>query len=189
MISIRSILGTAILALLAVMACAGAMRAPATYLRIELAARFAGPDPTHWIGRDELGRDTLSRLLAGATTTVGEALAVAAIALAAGLLLDLVRRASPRFGIAILACARIFFIVPKFLLGPSRVGDIAMMALSAEAIGCDFSGYPNINRWMASMKSLKSWQQVNGAFYQYVVEPNKGQTFVSFTEKKQAVPA
>jgi len=65
----------------------------------------------------------------------------------------------------------------------------SMMVLSAEAIGCDFSGYPNINRWMATMKSLKSWQQVNGAFYQYVVEPNKGQEFVSFNEKKQAVPA
>src|SRR5438270_7272655 len=113
------------------MACAGAMRAPATYLRIELAARFAGPDLTDWLGRDELGRDTLSRLLAGTTTTVGEALAVAAIALAAGLLLDLVRPASPRFGLAIVACARICFVVPKFLLGPSRVGNIAMMALSA----------------------------------------------------------
>jgi peptide/nickel transport system permease protein len=130
-ISIRSILGAAILALLTAMACVGAMRAPATYLRIEPAARFAGPDLAHWLGRDELGRDTLSRLLAGATTTVGEALAVAAIALAAGLLLDLARRASPRFGIAIVACARFCFVVPKFLLGPSRVGDVAMAALSA----------------------------------------------------------
>jgi glutathione S-transferase len=65
----------------------------------------------------------------------------------------------------------------------------SIMALSAEAIGCDFSAYPNITRWMTTMKALKSWPEVNAAFYQYVVEPNKGQKFVSFAEKKQAVPA
>jgi ABC-type dipeptide/oligopeptide/nickel transport system permease subunit len=131
MISIRLIKGAAALALLAVMACAGAMLAPGAYSRIGLAGRFAGPDMAHWLGRDELGRDTLGRLLAGATTTVGEALVVVAIALAAGLLLDLAHRASPRFGMAIVACARICFIAPKFLLLRSRLGDVAMAALSA----------------------------------------------------------
>ena len=66
----------------------------------------------------------------------------------------------------------------------------SIMALSAEAIGCDFSSYPNVNRWMAAMKSLKNWASVNAVFYQYLVEPNKGQPFVRFTEaKKEAQPA
>lgn len=63
----------------------------------------------------------------------------------------------------------------------------AIMALSAEAIGCDFAAYPNINRWMAAMKSLPHWAEVNAAFYQYVVEPGKGQKFVSFAEPKKAL--
>jgi peptide/nickel transport system permease protein len=129
--SIRSIAGSAILVLAAAMAIAGAMLAPEAYLRIGLAARFVGPDMAHWLGRDELGRDTLSRLLAGATTTISETLAVVAVALCVGLLLDRARRAFPRLGGALVALARICFIVPGFLLGPSRVGNVTMAALSA----------------------------------------------------------
>jgi ABC-type dipeptide/oligopeptide/nickel transport system permease subunit len=121
----------AILAGVAAMAVGGAMLAPEAYLRIGLAARFAGPDMAHWLGRDELGRDTLNQLLAGAATTVGETLAVVVIALCVGLLLDLMRRALPRSGIAVPALAMICFIAPKFLLGFSRAGDVAMAVLSA----------------------------------------------------------
>ena len=92
-------------------------------------------------------------------------------------------------------------VLDQSILGPSNryvcgnditIADYlgAMMVLSAEAIGCDFSGYPNIARWMATMKALKNWDAVNTAFYQYVVAPGKGQKFVSFNEPaKQAVPA
>ena len=113
------------------MAVAGAMLAPEAYLTIALTARFAGPDMAHWLGRDELGRDTLSRLLAGATTAISETLLVVAVALCAGLLLDWARRAFPRLGGALVALARICFIVPGFLLGPSRAGNVTMAALSA----------------------------------------------------------
>jgi peptide/nickel transport system permease protein len=130
-ISVRLNVGGAILALLAAMACSGAMLAPEAYLRMDVAARFAGPDMAHWLGRDELGRDMLSRLLAAATTTVSEALVVVAVALWVGLLLDLTRRAFPRFGIILVALARTCFIAPGFLLGFSRAGNIAMAALSA----------------------------------------------------------
>lgn len=54
----------------------------------------------------------------------------------------------------------------------------AMMVLGGEAIDCTFSGYPNICRWLGNIKALKSWSKVNEAFYQYVVEPNKGKEFV-----------
>jgi glutathione S-transferase len=80
----------------------------------------------------------------------------------------------------------------KFVCGDEMtIADFfgAMMVVTAEAIGCDYSAFPNVSRWMASMKSLKSWPQVMGAFYQYVVEPNKGQRFMTLDEKKQAVPA
>ena len=56
----------------------------------------------------------------------------------------------------------------------------SLMVLGGEAIHCTFSGYPNICRWLGNMKALKSWPKVNEAFYQYVVEPNKGKEFVRF---------
>jgi ABC-type dipeptide/oligopeptide/nickel transport system permease subunit len=62
---------------------------------------------------------------------VSEAVAVVVIALCVGLLLDLMRRALPRSGIVIPALAMICFIAPKFLLGFSRAGDVAMAVLSA----------------------------------------------------------
>ncbi len=34
-----------------------------------------------------------------------------------------------------------------------------------EVIGCDFAAYPNVQRWVANMKTLKSWQTVNAALY------------------------
>jgi glutathione S-transferase len=36
-----------------------------------------------------------------------------------------------------------------------------------ELIGCDFSPYPNVQRWLGNMKRLKSWPAVNEIFYGY----------------------
>lgn len=33
-----------------------------------------------------------------------------------------------------------------------------------EFIGCDFSPYPNVQRWLGNLKSLKHWDQVNEMF-------------------------
>jgi glutathione S-transferase len=33
-----------------------------------------------------------------------------------------------------------------------------------ELIGCDFTAYPNIKRWLDNMKKLKSWEQTNEVF-------------------------
>jgi glutathione S-transferase len=45
-----------------------------------------------------------------------------------------------------------------------------------EVIRCDFSAYPNIQRWLANMKKLPSWGTVNEAFYG-LVEAVKAQPF------------
>ena len=36
----------------------------------------------------------------------------------------------------------------------------AFVAL-AEAIGSDLTAYPNVRRWLANIKALKSWSKVN----------------------------
>jgi glutathione S-transferase len=45
-----------------------------------------------------------------------------------------------------------------------------------EVIRCDFSAYPNIARWLANMKRLKSWPAVNEIFYGFA-ESVKDQSF------------
>jgi glutathione S-transferase len=47
-----------------------------------------------------------------------------------------------------------------------------------EVIKCDFSKYPNIQRWLGNMKKLKSWPKVNEVFYG-LVESVKEQKFVA----------
>ena len=46
-----------------------------------------------------------------------------------------------------------------------------------ELLGCDFSPYPNVQRWLGNMKKLKSWDSVNEAF-NGLREMVKGQNFV-----------
>jgi glutathione S-transferase len=45
-----------------------------------------------------------------------------------------------------------------------------------EVIHTDFSKYPNVHRWLGSMKRLKSWGPVNEAFYG-LVNSTKGKSF------------
>jgi glutathione S-transferase len=54
----------------------------------------------------------------------------------------------------------------------------SMFVLNGEAIGASLEAYPNIRRWMGNMKALRSWNSVNEAFYKFIVEPNKGKSFV-----------
>ena len=67
-------------------------------------------------------------------------------------------------------------ILDESLIGPKKAylcGDRITIAdyLGAEMLGagelirCSYSGYPNVERWMRSMKALKSWPKVNEVFY------------------------
>jgi len=59
--------------------------APANPAAIDLAHRLESPSAAHWAGTDELGRDTLSRLLYGARLSLAVSVTVVAISLALGL--------------------------------------------------------------------------------------------------------
>ena len=69
----------------------------------------------------------------------------------------------------------------KFLCGDAiTIADYlgAIMVVGGESIAMNFNAYPNISRWLGNMKALASWAPVNAVFYQYMVDPNKGKTFV-----------
>jgi peptide/nickel transport system permease protein len=59
--------------------------APANPAAIDLLHRLQGPSTAHWCGTDELGRDTLSRLLWGARLSLAVSVSVVSISLALGL--------------------------------------------------------------------------------------------------------
>ena len=59
--------------------------APHNPAAIDLLHRLEGPSAAHWAGTDELGRDTLSRLLWGARLSLAVSVTVVAVSLALGL--------------------------------------------------------------------------------------------------------
>jgi peptide/nickel transport system permease protein len=59
--------------------------APYSPTSIDLLHRLQGPSLTHWAGTDELGRDTLARLLWGARLSLAVSVTVVAVSLALGL--------------------------------------------------------------------------------------------------------
>lgn len=72
-------------------------------------------------------------------------------------------------------------------IGPDRqylVGDritiadyfAAGLLTLGEVVRCDFSKYPNVERWLSNVKKLKTWPQVNEVFYG-LVEQVKDQPF------------
>ncbi|CAH1667165.1 Ni(2(+)) ABC transporter membrane subunit NikC [Hyphomicrobiales bacterium] len=72
-----------IVALLAAAAIAGPWISPHHPDAVELARRLQGPSLSHWLGTDHLGRDILSRLIAGTRVSLGS------VAIALGLILAL----------------------------------------------------------------------------------------------------
>lgn len=71
--------------------------APWDPLALDVRAKYAGPSWTHWAGTDQLGRDTLSRLIWGARTALGISMAAVGLAGAIGLLLGLLAGSGPRW--------------------------------------------------------------------------------------------
>jgi glutathione S-transferase len=56
----------------------------------------------------------------------------------------------------------------------------ACLVTLGEVIGVDFSPYPNVKRWLDTMKKLPTWPKVNEVF-DGLVASNKGQKFVTLS--------
>ena len=71
-------------ALIVLLAVFGPLLAPHDPLAQDASALLQGPSGAHWLGTDDLGRDVLSRLLAGSTLSLVAALEAVVVGLVLG---------------------------------------------------------------------------------------------------------
>jgi peptide/nickel transport system permease protein len=83
-------MGLGLVGFFIVMAAAGPWVAPYDPLKQQLDGALKPPSWSHWLGRDELGRDILSRILHGARISLGMALGASLMAAVAGVAVGLV---------------------------------------------------------------------------------------------------
>ena len=83
----NALLGGALIGGLAIVASIGALWTPYDPLQLSFRAKLAAPSAMHWLGTDEFGRDVLSRLMAGAATSVWISLLTVVLAVILGTLI------------------------------------------------------------------------------------------------------
>lgn len=84
-----AVVGGTIVTLFLVVGLISPVYTPHDPLEQDLSASLQGPSLHHWFGTDEFGRDILSRIMAGTTTTLAIATLGVAIGLALGLLIGI----------------------------------------------------------------------------------------------------
>src|ERR1700680_1541319 len=82
-----AVVGVVLLATFVMAGLGGPWRAPQNPASSDLLHRLEGPSGAHWAGTDELGRDSLSRLLWGARLSLAVSVTVVTVSLALGITL------------------------------------------------------------------------------------------------------
>lgn len=135
----NALVGGLLIATLLAVAALSLVWTPRDPLALNFAARLAPPGAAHWLGTDELGRDVLSRLMAGAATSVGISLmAVGGAVLMGSLLGTLAGYLRGPVDRLVTAITDALFAFPGILLalalltvfGANRYGIIAALALA-----------------------------------------------------------
>jgi peptide/nickel transport system permease protein len=112
------VIGGAIVGLVALGAVLSPWLAPHAFDAFDIPNRLRPPEPAHWLGTDEFGRDVLSRLLHGASYSLAMGFGATAVSLAIGVPLGLI--AAYRRGVvedAIMRTIDLLISVPPILLG------------------------------------------------------------------------
>ncbi len=91
------LLGLALVVMFLLMALLAPVIAPYDPIKISVQNKFLEPGMAHWLGTDQLGRDTLSRIIYGSRTALSIALTATGMAGICGLLLGLVAGFGPRW--------------------------------------------------------------------------------------------
>ncbi len=86
---LNALIGGGLLLSLVLLALLGLVWTPYDPLKLELSARLQAPSAPHWLGTDEFGRDVLSRLIIGASTSLWISLLSVAVALVCGTMIGM----------------------------------------------------------------------------------------------------
>src|SRR5262245_42233931 len=123
-------IGASIIAMTAVAAVAGPLLTPYDPANQELALRLEGPSPSHLFGLDELGRDILARVLAGARISFLVGLTVVSVSALIGTILGAV--AAYFGGVVDDLVSRIIDVLLAF---PGLLLAIALVAVLGPSLG------------------------------------------------------
>ena len=112
-----SLLGLSLLALLFALALAASWIAPHDPHKVGVGPTLAAPSARHCFGTDELGRDVLSRVLAGTGVSLVVGFATAALATLAGIVVGAMAGfAGGRLDDALMRVTEVFLVIPRFFL-------------------------------------------------------------------------
>ncbi|MGE8637493.1 MAG: ABC transporter permease [Achromobacter sp.] len=87
--ALNALIGGGLLLVLVALALLGLVWTPYDPLKLNLSLRLQAPSALHWLGTDEFGRDVLSRLIIGASTSLWISLLSVGVALVSGTLIGM----------------------------------------------------------------------------------------------------
>ena len=126
----QGLFGLVVVLLFVGSAVAAPLLAPFDPDQIDIRSRMQGPSPLHWLGTDQLGRDTLSRVLFGGRIALTIAIIGIGVSLSLGLVLGIVAGYGPRWLDSVLLLA--MDAVRSF---PAVIMAMAVVALTGPSLG------------------------------------------------------
>lgn len=135
----NALFGGALIGAVLTMAAVSLVHTPYDPLKVSFSERLHPPSTVHWLGTDDFGRDVLSRILAGAATSLSIALMTVCVAvvlggffgLVAGFFRGMVDRVLMVFSDALLAFPGILLALGLIaIMGPNRYGIVLALGLA-----------------------------------------------------------
>jgi len=148
-----------------IVALAAPWLAPHDPLVQELGARLAPPDASHWLGRDEFGRDLLSRVMWGARLSLVLGVASVALAVLTGVPLGLVAGyAGGRMDGALMRGVDVLLAFPGILLALAVVAVVGAGGVGSLVLAIGVFAMPTFARLArASALALRDVEFVEAA--------------------------
>ncbi len=113
-----------LLATVVVAAVLAPLLAPYDPYQVNMAHRLRSPNPQHWLGTDEFGRDVLSRLLFGARISLTLGFVATGIGLGAGVLVGLGAGYFRRLDNVIMRVVDVLMAIPTILLAIALIAAL-----------------------------------------------------------------
>jgi ABC-type dipeptide/oligopeptide/nickel transport system permease subunit len=135
-----AIIGSTIIGIILLAAIFAPLVAPYSPYDLDVVAMLQGPSPAHWLGTDELGRDTLSRVIYAARISMEVAFIAAGVGLVCGTLIGVT---AAFFGglvdLVLMRLMELLFSFPAILLAVVLMASLGTSILNAMiAIGIVF---------------------------------------------------